>query len=87
MNMEEVCTALIAKFGGLAQFDIAVEELSELSTAIMHHRRCKCSDAQVITEIADVIIVCEQLSILMGKEAVAKEVERKIARCQERYLV
>lgn len=38
----------------------------------------------IITEIADVMIMCEQLSNYFGKEKVALERERKLTRLEER---
>lgn len=42
-----------------------------------------CYD-DIITEIADVMIMCEQLSYYFGKEKVELEKERKLERLKER---
>lgn len=47
-------------------------------------RRGRVGEDDIITEIADVMIMCEQLSNYFGKEKVALERERKLTRLEER---
>ena len=46
--------------------------------------RGRVGEDDIITEIADVMIMCEQLSNYFGKEKVALERERKLTRLEER---
>lgn len=44
----------------------------------------EAGEDDIITEIADVMIMCEQLSYYFGKEKVELEKERKLERLKER---
>lgn len=68
----------------IAQAAMVVEECSELTNAICKFRRGRVGEDDIITEIADVMIMCEQLSNYFGKEKVALERERKLTRLEER---
>ena len=72
----------IDKFGYAAQTNQAIEECSELITSLLHFKRGKCSQADVITEIADVSIMCEQLKIMFGRDSVDREIESKLTRLE-----
>ena len=63
---------------------MVVEECSELTNAICKFRRGRVGNDDIITEIADVMIMCEQLSYYFGKEKVELEKERKLERLKER---
>lgn len=67
-----------------AQAAMVVEECSQLTNAICKFRRGRVGEDDIITEIADVMIMCEQLSNYFGKEKVALERERKLTRLEER---
>ena len=68
----------------LSQTFMVVEECSELIDAICKFRRGRVGNNEIITEIADVMIMCEQLSYYFGKEKVELEKERKLERLKER---
>lgn len=65
-------------------YSFSIEECSELTNAICKFRRGRVGEDDIITEIADVMIMCEQLSNYFGKEKVALERERKLTRLEER---
>ena len=44
----------------------------------------RCARRDVITEIADVKIMCQQMAILMGEKEVQKEIEYKLSRLKGR---
>lgn len=71
-------------YGFPAQAAMVVEECSELTNAICKFRRGRVGEDDIITEIADVMIMCEQLSNYFGKEKVELEKERKLERLKER---
>lgn len=71
-------------YGFPAQAAMVVEECSELTNAICKFRRGRVGNDDIITEIADVMIMCEQLSYYFGKEKVELEKERKLERLKER---
>lgn len=70
----------IRAFGYQSQERMALEEMSELTNALMKRHRNRASDDDVVTEIADVMIMMEQLRQYYGKERVDKEIQRKLER-------
>ena len=56
----------IAKYGEQKQIDVALEELGELISAIIKFRRDRVERCAVQEEIADVMIMCEQLRMIFG---------------------
>lgn len=60
------------------------EECSELINALCKFKRNRNSTADVVTEIADVIIMCEQMACYFGKDLVKAEKERKLQRLKEK---
>lgn len=65
---------------GDGDFQLKLLWCSELTNAICKFRRGRVGNDDIITEIADVIIMCEQLSYYFGKEKVELEKERKLER-------
>lgn len=57
---------------------ILVEEIGKLLNAIAKLKRNKCTKADVITELADVHIMVEEMALLYGWEDFVKEKELKI---------
>ena len=74
----------IRKWGVEAQREMAYEELGELITAIARDRRGRASREEIITELADVTIMCEQLAFMLGFEDFEKEKDRKLIRLIEK---
>jgi len=86
MKKSETLKKAISLWGKNAQIDIAIEELSELITAIQHFRRGKASRESVLSEIADVEIMCQQLkTIFEDSGEVEKIKEEKIAKLHKRF--
>lgn len=79
-------------YGIKSQEQVAIEECAELIQAITKSNRRKDSTKEFIAsisdiaeEIADVLIMCEQLAYLYGIEAVVNEqIDFKIARQLDR---
>ena len=71
-------------FGAEGQIDMLHEEVGELLSALNKYKRGRASVEEVVTEIADVQIMCEQMAFIFGSEAVAAEKERKLIRLQQR---
>ena len=70
----------ICDYGTQPQVDVAIEEMSELTKALLKWRRAKGAELtkareDIIDEIADVRIMCRQMEILFQAEW---EVERRI---------
>lgn len=69
-------------YGIRSQSDIAIEEMSELTKAIIKCRRNPSATAteNLFEEIADVLIMIEQLTIHYGTEYISEFVQEKIIR-------
>ena len=74
----------IKKWGESSQVNMAYEEMGELISALNKFSRGRISIDEVITEIADVQIMVEQLSVMFGISAVSSEKERKLRRLNDR---
>ena len=83
-NEKNICALAIETFGPQSQFDMAIEECAELINALCKFRRGRVGTLDVVTEIADVQIMCEQLSYMFGEQTVADERKLKIERLQKR---
>lgn len=73
VDSENLCRRAMEIYGFPAQAAMVVEECGELTNAICKFRRGRVGEDDIITEIADVMIMCEQLSNYFGKEKVALE--------------
>lgn len=78
--MKDVYISLIRKYGSQMQQDVAIEEMSELTKAIIKHRRKMASHKattidieNIAEEIADVEIMMEQLKIIYNCEYVVEK--------------
>ena len=74
----------VLAFGSESQLEIAVEECAELINAIQKMKRGRAMLMEVVTEIADVEIMCRQLELIFGSDRVARERERKLERLEQR---
>lgn len=59
---EKILRRAIKIHGANAQVDMAIEEMSELITELMHYKRNR--PHSVVSELADVMIMCEQLMLI-----------------------
>lgn len=86
MNLaqQEFCEDAIKKFGADKQKDKCIEECAELIDALIKNRNGRCSDDDVISEIADVRIMVEQMTIIYGRVKVNKEINFKLQRLLSR---
>lgn len=72
------------QYGIISQEWMLVEECGELLNAVAKLRRGRASNKEVITELADVHIMVEQMAFFFGFEEFQAEKERKLARLNER---
>ena len=82
VNQASVLEEAIKTYGVESQVNMAIEECAELINALEKYRRGRIGGLAVITEIADVQIMCAQLEIIFG----SAEIERdfKIRRLYDR---
>lgn len=84
-NLDEVLKKAVKKYG-MAQLDIAIEEMAELTKEICKLKRNKLDRNHIIEEIADVEIMLEQLKYMLHVEdcEIDNYKEIKINRLKER---
>lgn len=87
-SKEQTATLLQAlnTFGIDKQLDIAIEEMSELTKAIIKHRRYASRETyeNLCEETADVAIMIEQLFLSTKRDDIAKYAVAKIERLKQR---
>ncbi len=82
---KELLQTAIRKYGSAAQLMQSVEELAELITAINHYiRQRPDAENDLISEVADVRIMCDQLALLVGEDKVRAAERYKLNRLQIR---
>lgn len=87
MEKEEIYLKLIQKFGVETQSVVAVEELSELQKEVCKMLRKIGNVHNLAEEIADTLIVIEQLMLIHNCESeVVLLKQQKLQRVYERYL-
>jgi NTP pyrophosphatase (non-canonical NTP hydrolase) len=74
----------IRHWGQEAQIGMAIEECAELIAALQQYGRGRTTAEEVGGEIADVMIMCEQLRLIYGPERVDRAVTTKLQRLEER---
>lgn len=77
----------LVEYGLSSQKMMAIEECAELTNALAKLARGRASQADIITELADVSIMVDQLAMFFGEESFKQERARKIARLEERLRV
>lgn len=83
-DVRQLYEKALVLFGIGPQRRMMIEEASELIEALVREDRGRAGKEDVITEIADVIIMCEQLTLVYGVDAVRDEIDRKRRRLAER---
>lgn len=89
---ERIMRQAVETYGVQAQCDVAIEEMAELTKALMKTRRVPDDDhaaqeharSNVIEEIADVEIMIDQLKIMYGEHYVNAVREQKLVRLESR---
>ncbi len=82
---ENIYEQAINKWGVYPQTLMAIEELAELQVELAKLLNGRVPAANIITEMADVEIMMEQLKVMHGfHRAVEEEKQRKLARLEQR---
>jgi NTP pyrophosphatase (non-canonical NTP hydrolase) len=76
----------IEKWGEEAQVNMLNEECGELIAAIAQFKRGRTSHHDVMTELADVFIMVEQIASMMNYDDFEKELERKLIKLRDEKL-
>ncbi len=73
-------------WGEEAQVNMLDEEVGELITAVARFKRGRATHQDVMTELADVFIMVEQIATMMSYDDFEKEVDRKLVRLRDEKL-
>lgn len=84
MDTHEIYRKAVETYGIDAQRRMAVEEMAELTNALMKQDRGRNTAMDVIDEIADVTIMMQQLAFMYGREVVQERIEYKTQRLAHR---
>lgn len=77
---DQIAQSALDAFGKGRQIDKCIEELGELTTALMKWKNGEAGADAVIDELADVAVTGNTLCVLFGWEAVDERVKVKLAR-------
>lgn len=80
----ELYKRALSEWGIGPQVMMVMEETGEMLNAIGKYDRGRVDKDEVITELADVCIIMEQMATFFGWEEFKKEKERKLERLKER---
>lgn len=85
-EQQKIMLNALDTYGVAAQDDIAIEEMSELTKAIIKDRRYKDYDTyeNLCEELADVFIMCEQILMSLDRDRVQSYIDAKLERLNER---
>jgi NTP pyrophosphatase (non-canonical NTP hydrolase) len=83
---KEIYKRALKQYGSSRQVDKTIEELGELSTALMKFKHGEMDMKGVITELADVLIMVYQMSIVFGFDDVVDEIDYKTKRLEQKML-
>ena len=82
----ELYKKAIDLWGVEAQRNMAFEELGELNTVLARDRRGRATKEDILSELADVTIMCEQMGYILGFENYEKAVNDKLIRLRDKKL-
>ena len=80
---KELYEKAIRVWGIEAQRNMAFEELGELNTALARDRRGRVTKEELLSELADVTIMCEQMAIILGYDDYEKMLDYKLERLRD----
>lgn len=83
-EIRQICLCAIDHFGVEHQKQKAVEEMGELIVELTREQDERTDAGHVAEEIADVIVMAEQLRIIYGPALVDEQIERKLDRLLDR---
>ena len=81
---QDLYYAVIEKCGVDSRVAMMNEECGELISALAKFPRGRATRNDIITELADVSIMCEQLALMLGNDEFIQERNRKLDRLRKR---
>lgn len=80
----KICLRAIDHYGINHQEEKAKEELAELLTELSRLQDGRTTKEKIVGELADVLVMCEQLRLIFGASDVDKAVDYKLTRLVRR---
>lgn len=87
MDYERICKEAVEAYGSFHQTLKAMEEMGELTTALVKFRDGRAVYEDVVDEIADATIMMFQLSLIFDKDKVEDRINDKLHRLEKRLAV
>ena len=84
MDYERICQTAVKSYGSFHQTLKAMEEMGELTTALVKFKDGRVDYESVIDEIADATIMMFQLSLIFDKDKVEDRINEKLKRLEMR---
>ena len=84
MEAHEIYRKAIETYGVEAQTKMAIEEMAELTNALMKFARGRVTVEDIVEEVADVSVMMQQLAIIYGQNAVQLQIDYKTQRLAKR---
>jgi NTP pyrophosphatase (non-canonical NTP hydrolase) len=75
---EDVLERALDEWGIDLQADKAEEEAAEFIVASKHFGQGKVDEENVVEEVADVMVMVEQLALWLGRERVQEKIDEKL---------
>ena len=84
IDLMRLYNRVLNTFGIVNQTFMLVEECAELLNAVAKMKQGRAGKEDIITELADVSIMVEQMAFFYGWEDYKEEKERKLTRLEDR---
>ena len=84
MSKEEIYQKAVEQYGVEPQTKMAIEEMAELTNALMKFARGRVTVDDIVEEIADVTIMMQQLAYIYGRKNVDLQIDYKSQRLARR---
>lgn len=73
----------IRLWGVEAQRNMVFEEIGELNTVLARDLRGRATKEDILSELADVTIMCEQMAVILGYDDYEKMLDYKLERLRD----
>lgn len=84
INRYTIIKDAVKEFGYDSQIFMMLEEAGELIVALARLFRGRADETDVITEVADVLIMARQMEFIFGVQATEEEIDNKLERLERR---
>ena len=82
-NVQEILHLALMEFGAASQLDKTCEECAELIDALLKYKQGRATTKEVATELADVMIMVQQMIYLFDRQEYVDEYTAKVIRLEK----